>query len=133
PKGVIEKPFAPARPLPRASEPTTLHVDAVIPALNEAEAIGEVLDAIPRPLVRRVIVCDNGSNDGTADLARAHGAVVAREGRRGAPRPPWASGRAPRATPTGAESCSSAPRPGRMPPPMRRGSSSPSSRAAPIS
>jgi len=58
-------------------------VDAVIPALDEAEAIGEVLDAIPRPLVRRVIVCDNGSTDGTPDVARAHGAFVVREERRG--------------------------------------------------
>ena len=58
-------------------------VDAVIPALNEADAIGNVLDAIPRPLVRRVVVCDNGSSDGTPDVARAHGAVVVREERRG--------------------------------------------------
>ena len=60
-----------------------LLVDAVIPALNEAEAIGEVLDAVPRPPVRRVIVCDNGSSDGTPDVARAHGAVVVLEERRG--------------------------------------------------
>jgi len=58
-------------------------VDAVIPALDEAEAIGEGLDAIPRPLVRRVIVCDNGSSDGTPDVARTHGAVVVLESRRG--------------------------------------------------
>ena len=58
-------------------------VDAIIPALNEAGAIGLVLDALPRPIVRRVIVCDNGSTDGTAEIARAHGAHVVREPRRG--------------------------------------------------
>lgn len=58
-------------------------VDAVIPAWNEAEAIGLVLDALPRPLVRRAVVCDNGSSDGTADVARAHGALVVSEPRRG--------------------------------------------------
>ncbi len=58
-------------------------VDAVIPALNEAGAIGHVLDALPRPLVRRIVVCDNGSTDGTAEIARAHGALVVQEPRRG--------------------------------------------------
>lgn len=58
-------------------------VDAVIPAWNEADAVGRVLDALPRALVRRVVVCDNGSTDGTADIARAHGAVVVLEPRRG--------------------------------------------------
>lgn len=74
---------APTLELPKAPEPPRLFVDAIIPALDEAEAIGEVLDSIPRPLVRRVIVCDNGSTDGTADVARAHGAVVVREEHRG--------------------------------------------------
>ncbi|TMQ62983.1 MAG: glycosyltransferase [Candidatus Eisenbacteria bacterium] len=60
-----------------------IRVDAVIPAWNEAEAIALVLDALPRPLVRRIVVCDNGSTDGTAEIARAHGAVVVHEPRRG--------------------------------------------------
>lgn len=58
-------------------------VDAVIPALNEAASIGLVLEALPPGLLRRVIVCDNGSSDGTAEAARAKGAVVVRESRRG--------------------------------------------------
>jgi len=33
--------------------------------------------------VRRVVVCDNGSSDGTAEVARSRGAVVVRESRRG--------------------------------------------------
>lgn len=57
--------------------------DAVVPALDEAEAIGGVLDALPRNLLRRVVVCDNGSRDGTGEIARARGAVVVREERRG--------------------------------------------------
>ncbi len=61
----------------------TLVVDAVIPALDEEGSIGTVLDAIPRPPVRRVVVADNGSGDRTAEVAAAHGAVVVREPRRG--------------------------------------------------
>ena len=58
-------------------------VDAVMPALDEEEAIGSVLAALPRPLIRRVIVCDNGSRDRTAAIARAGGAVVVEESQRG--------------------------------------------------
>ena len=58
-------------------------VDAVIPALNESASIGGVLDAIPRGLIRRIVVCDNGSSDDTSEVARAHGARVIREDRRG--------------------------------------------------
>lgn len=58
-------------------------VDVVIPALNEASSIGLVLDSLPRPPIRRMVVCDNGSRDGTAEIAGAHGAVVVREPRRG--------------------------------------------------
>ena len=58
-------------------------VDAVIPALDEEESIGAVLDALPRPLIRRVVVCDNGSRDSTAAVAGSRGAVVVEESRRG--------------------------------------------------
>jgi glycosyltransferase involved in cell wall biosynthesis len=58
-------------------------VDAVIPALDEEASIGEVVRAIPRGLVRSVIVADNGSRDRTADEARAAGATVVSEPRRG--------------------------------------------------
>jgi glycosyltransferase involved in cell wall biosynthesis len=56
---------------------------AIIPALNEVGAIGAVVRALPRPLVTRVIVVDNGSDDGTADAARAAGAEAVHEPRRG--------------------------------------------------
>jgi len=60
-----------------------MRVDVVIPALNEAAAIGGVVRAISRPLVRDVYVVDNGSTDGTADIAREAGAKVVSEPRRG--------------------------------------------------
>lgn len=63
------------RPLPR--------IDAIIPALDEAPSVGLVLDALPRPLVRRAIVVDNGSTDDTASVARERGATVVHEPRRG--------------------------------------------------
>ncbi len=58
-------------------------VAAVIPALNEEASIGLVLSELPRTLVERVVVCDNGSTDGTARVARAGGATVVEEPRRG--------------------------------------------------
>lgn len=58
-------------------------VDVIIPALNEAASIETVLRRIPRPPVRTVMVVDNGSTDGTGDLARRAGAEVVREERRG--------------------------------------------------
>ncbi len=59
-----------------------LHIAVVIPALNEAAAIGRVLDAIP-PWADTVVVVDNGSTDNTAAVARTHGASVVFEPRRG--------------------------------------------------
>ena len=48
-------------------------VSLVIPANNEAETLGEVI-AGAMPLVDRVLVVDDGSDDGTAEVARAAGA-----------------------------------------------------------
>ncbi|MEQ1697477.1 MAG: glycosyltransferase family 2 protein [Hyphomicrobiaceae bacterium] len=62
--------------------PGGLRVGVVIPALNEAEALPLVLRAIPR-WVAHVVVADNGSSDGTADVARACGAMVVNEPVRG--------------------------------------------------
>ena len=53
-----------------------------LPALNEAETIGAVLDGIPTRLPGidsvRTIVVDDGSSDGTAQIAQRHGAMVVR-------------------------------------------------------
>jgi hypothetical protein len=53
----------------------------LIPAYNEAENIGVVLDQMPAEVcgVRtEVLVVDDGSRDGTGDVAAEHGAAVAR-------------------------------------------------------
>lgn len=55
--------------------------DVVLPVLNEAEAIPTVLGAMPPGY--RPIVVDNGSDDGSADIARSLGATVVHEPRRG--------------------------------------------------
>ena len=54
----------------------------IIPALNEAAAIGRVLAAIPE-WVDEVLVVDNGSTDATATVARKQGARVIWEPQRG--------------------------------------------------
>lgn len=59
------------------------HVTVVIPALNEEACIADVVRAIPREIAGEVIVVDNGSDDGTSARARAAGARVVSEPRRG--------------------------------------------------
>ncbi len=56
-------------------------VVVVIPALNEEQSLPLVLAELPP--VDAVIVVDNGSTDRTAEVARAGGAEVAHEPRRG--------------------------------------------------
>ena len=58
-------------------------IAVIIPAYNEEAAIGKVLEAIPRSLVKQVIVVDNGPTDGTAARALQVGAELVREPRRG--------------------------------------------------
>lgn len=54
-------------------------VDAVIPARNEAPTVAAVVTAcLGCAAVRDVIVVDDGSSDGTGDLAAAAGATVVR-------------------------------------------------------
>jgi glycosyltransferase involved in cell wall biosynthesis len=56
-------------------------VDVVLPCLDEARALPGVLAAMPPGY--RAIVVDNGSTDGSAEVARAHGATVVVEPQRG--------------------------------------------------
>jgi glycosyltransferase involved in cell wall biosynthesis len=56
-------------------------IDVILPALDEAEALPSVLAAVPGGF--RAIVVDNGSTDGTADVARSLGAQVVHEPKRG--------------------------------------------------
>jgi hypothetical protein len=56
-------------------------VAVVIPAYNEADNIGHVLDLMPGEVCGvpiETLVIDDGSRDGTADVAAGHGALVAR-------------------------------------------------------
>jgi hypothetical protein len=56
-------------------------IAVVVPAYNEAENLGTVLDRIPAEvcgLETAVLVVDDGSRDGTGDVATTHGAAVAR-------------------------------------------------------
>ncbi len=55
----------------------------IIPAFNEEPAIELVLGDIPRDRLEEIIVVDNASTDRTAERARALGATVVRERRRG--------------------------------------------------
>ncbi len=56
-------------------------VAILIPAYNEADNIGHVLEQIPAAvcgLATEVLVVDDGSRDGSGDVAAEHGAAVAR-------------------------------------------------------
>lgn len=57
-------------------------IAVVVPARNEEHSVGSVLAEIP-PWVDEIVVCDNGSTDRTADVAREHGARVVFERQRG--------------------------------------------------
>ncbi len=59
------------------------NVAMIIPAFNEESAIGKVVQSVPRAFVQRIIVADNGSTDWTAEVARAAGAEVVYEPKRG--------------------------------------------------
>ncbi|MFI0768922.1 glycosyltransferase family 2 protein [Streptomyces sp. NPDC021218] len=65
----------------RVTNSTTPCADVVLPCLDEAAALPWVLARIPAGW--RAIVVDNGSTDGSATIARAHGATVVHEPRRG--------------------------------------------------
>ena len=58
-------------------------VCVIIPALDEEQSIGAVIEAIPRDVVDEVIVIDGGSRDATREVARQRGARVVSEPRRG--------------------------------------------------
>jgi hypothetical protein len=56
-------------------------IAVVIPAYNEEDSIAQVLGRIPQSVCgveTAVLVVDDGSRDRTGDIARAHGAAVAR-------------------------------------------------------
>ncbi len=60
-----------------------MRISVIVPALNEAGCIGDLVRAVLAHSVSEVIVVDNGSTDGTGGLAQAAGARVVREARPG--------------------------------------------------
>jgi glycosyltransferase involved in cell wall biosynthesis len=63
-------------------------MDVVLPVLDEAAALPWILERMPAGA--RPIVVDNGSSDGSAAVALAHGATVVDEPRRGFGAACWA-------------------------------------------
>ena len=55
----------------------------IIPAFNEAESIGKVVEDIPKEWVQEVVVVNNSSTDETEANAKAAGATVLREDQKG--------------------------------------------------
>jgi glycosyltransferase involved in cell wall biosynthesis len=68
--------------LPEQTGLISPHVCAVIPVLNEEGAIGPTLRRLPL-IIEQAIVVDGGSKDNTVAEARAAGACVLQERRRG--------------------------------------------------
>ena len=55
------------------------HITVIIPAYNEEDSIGLVVDGLPKDVVSRVIVVDNASTDRTKETALRHGALAVTE------------------------------------------------------
>jgi glycosyltransferase involved in cell wall biosynthesis len=73
---------------PAASEADEFEVSVVMPCLNEALTVGRCVAKAIQSLKNlgvhgEVVVADNGSTDGSQDIARAHGARVVSVTRRG--------------------------------------------------
>jgi hypothetical protein len=76
-----------AAPAP-AGDTDAVEVSVVMPCLNEARTVGRCVDKARTALdalgiVGEVVVADNGSSDGSRDIAREHGARVVEVSRKG--------------------------------------------------
>lgn len=58
-------------------------IRVIIPAFNEQNAVGLVIDEIPKEWVSEIIVVDNGSTDDTFSQAMSRGATAIKEPMRG--------------------------------------------------
>jgi glycosyltransferase involved in cell wall biosynthesis len=58
-------------------------ISVIIPAYNEENSIGRVLNDLPQEKLKEIIVVNNASTDKTAEVARINGAKVVEERRRG--------------------------------------------------
>ncbi|MGO9062006.1 MAG: glycosyltransferase family 2 protein [Candidatus Binataceae bacterium] len=77
-----------AGPMANEASEVNLEVSVVLPCLNEAETVGTCVTAAIRTLQRlgipgEVVVVDNGSDDGSPEIASKAGARVISEPRRG--------------------------------------------------
>ncbi len=87
--GSVISGFCETRTQSKPTPSATKKIAVVIPCLNEVRTIGAVIDGIPTEKLRlagysvEVIVIDNGSNDGTEEVAHKHGARVFHEAKRG--------------------------------------------------
>ncbi len=52
------------------------NIKVIIPAYNEEQSIGEVVQHIPKDLVQEIVVVNNNSKDRTREVAQAAGATV---------------------------------------------------------
>lgn len=58
-------------------------IDVIIPAYNEEDAIAHVIYALPKSLLRNIIVVCNSCTDKTASVAEKAGALVLHESKKG--------------------------------------------------
>ena len=58
-------------------------ISVIIPAYNEENSIGRVLNDLPQEKLKEIIVVNNASTDNTAEVARINGAKVVEESCRG--------------------------------------------------
>ena len=58
-------------------------IKVIIPALNEENAIGRVIEELPDHIIAEIVVIDNGSGDQTYQKAIEKGAKAIKEPRRG--------------------------------------------------
>ena len=58
-------------------------ISVIIPAYNEEQSIGRVIDEFRLPWIHEIVVVDNGSRDRTVEVARTRGARVIHEPQRG--------------------------------------------------
>jgi len=62
---------------------TNPDIRVIIPAFNEQNAVGLVIDEIPKDLISEIIIVDNGSTDDTFEQAKSRGATTLKEPKRG--------------------------------------------------
>lgn len=60
-----------------------MKVTVIIPAFNEEQSIGKVINDIPKEIVQHTIVVNNGSTDNTVKVATEAGAIVLTENHKG--------------------------------------------------